>query len=72
MKDNWIKINRDLVIRQSDIKAIYKINGPEYTTYSRIHLKSDKLIDVYLPVEKLILFLNNPSKFNYDLNNFQA
>lgn len=72
MKDNWLKLSSDVIVRQSDIKALYKVNGPENYTYSRILLKNDKFLDIHLPVEKGLPFLNNPAKYNYNLDNLRS
>lgn len=69
MKDNWLKLSSDVIVRQSEIKALYKVKGPENYTYSRILLKNDKFLNIYIPVEKVISFLNNPVKYNYNLDN---
>ena len=72
MKDNWLKLSSDVIVRQSEIKALYKVNGPENYTYSRVLLKNDKFLDIHIPVEKVILFLNNPAKYNYNLDNLRS
>ena len=72
MKDNWLKLSSDVIVRQSEIKALYKIQGPEHYTYSRVLLKDYKLLDIHLPVEMVISFLNNPAKYKYNLDNLRS
>lgn len=72
MRDHWLKLSSDVIVRQSEIKALYKIQGPEHYTYSRIILRDDKFLDIHLPVESVINFLNNPVKYKYNLDNLRS